>query len=96
LYSYIVKSGDVLWNTLKSRLRMIKNKFCKRIAKQENTSFSALIRKLLGEQIKEHQNSQLKSAAQALLMDYMTAEDLLAFTSLDGEDFHARGRNLAN
>jgi predicted DNA-binding ribbon-helix-helix protein len=60
-----------------------------RIAKQENSSFSALIREMLDEQIKEHQNSQLKSAAQALLMDYKTDEDLLAFTSLDGEDFHA-------
>jgi predicted DNA-binding ribbon-helix-helix protein len=61
----------------------------KRIAKQENTSFSALVRKMLDEQIKEHQKSKLKSAAQALLMDYKTDKDLLAFTSLDGEDFHA-------
>ena len=61
----------------------------KRIAKQENTSFSALVRKMLDEQIKEHQKSQLRSAAQALLMDYKTDEDLLAFTGLDGEDFHA-------
>ncbi len=60
-----------------------------RIAKQENTSFSALVRKMLDEQIKEHQKSDIKSAAQALLMDYKTDEDLLAFTSLDGEDFHA-------
>jgi predicted DNA-binding ribbon-helix-helix protein len=60
-----------------------------RIAKQENTSFSALVRKMLDEQIKEHQNSKIKSAAQALLMDYKTDEELLAFTSLDGEDFHA-------
>ena len=67
-----------------------------RIAKQENTSFSALVRKMLDEQIKEHQKSQLKSAAQALLMDYKVDEDLLAFTSLDGEKFHSWGRNLAN
>ena len=60
-----------------------------RIAKQENTSISALIREMLDEQIKEYQNSQLRSAAQALLFDYKTDEDLSAFTSLDGEDFHA-------
>jgi hypothetical protein len=44
---------------------------------------------MLDEQIKEHQNSQLKYAAQALLMDYKTDEDLLSFASLDGEDFQA-------
>jgi predicted DNA-binding ribbon-helix-helix protein len=60
-----------------------------RIAKQENTSSSALVREMLDEQIKEHQNSQLRSAAQALLMDYKTDEDLLSFASLDGEDFQA-------
>jgi hypothetical protein len=31
----------------------------------------------------------LASAAQALLVDYTTDEELLAFTALDGEDFHA-------
>ena len=60
-----------------------------RIAKQDNKSLSALVREMLDEQIKEHQNSQLKYAAQALLMDYKTDEDLLAFVSLDGEDFQA-------
>lgn len=59
-----------------------------KMAKQENISFSALVREMLDDQIKERQKSKLRSAAQALLMDYKTDKDLLAFTSLDGEDFH--------
>lgn len=70
-------------------LEVEQKRILNRIAKQENTSFSALVRKMLDEQIKAHQKSKLKSAAQALLMDYKTDEDLLAFTGLDGEDFHA-------
>ncbi|WP_321322800.1 hypothetical protein [uncultured Parasphingorhabdus sp.] len=66
-----------------------KKQILKRIAKQDNKSLSALVREMLDEQIKEHQNSQLKYAAQALLMDYKTDEDLLSFASLDGEDFQA-------
>jgi predicted DNA-binding ribbon-helix-helix protein len=60
-----------------------------RIAKQENTSFSALVREMLDEQIEEYQNSQLRSAAQTLLMDYKTDRDLLVFTNLNGEVFQA-------
>lgn len=61
----------------------------KKMAKQENISFSALVREMLDDQIKKRQKSKLQSAAQALLLDYQTDEDLLAFTVLDGEDFHA-------
>ena len=60
-----------------------------KMAKQENISFSALVREMIDDQIKERQKSNLQSAAQALLLDYQTDEDLLAFTVLDGEDFHA-------
>jgi len=59
------------------------------IAEQERTSFSALVREMLDEQIAKHQKSKLAAAAQALLNDYTTDEELLAFTALDGEDFHA-------
>jgi len=59
------------------------------IAKQERTSFSALVREMLDEQIAKHQKSKLAAAAQALLNDYTTDEDLLAFKALDGDDFHA-------
>jgi hypothetical protein len=35
------------------------------------------------------QREQLAAAAQALLADYETDDELTAFTALDGEDFHA-------
>ena len=61
----------------------------KEIAERENKSFSELVREMLDEQIEKHQKSKLAAAAQALLVDYTTDEELLAFTALDGEDFHA-------
>jgi predicted DNA-binding ribbon-helix-helix protein len=83
----------IIWRRLMKRTQIMleddKKQILKRIAKQDNKSFSALVREMLDEQIKEHQNSQLKYAAQALLMDYKTDEDLLSFASLDGEDFQA-------
>lgn len=60
-----------------------------RIAEQEDRSFSELVREMLDEQIEKHQKSMLAAAAQSLLIDYATDEELLAFTALDGEDFHA-------
>ena len=60
-----------------------------KIAKQEKRNFSELVRKMLDEQIVNHQKSVLAAAAQALLIDYKKDEDLLAFTVLDGEAFHA-------
>jgi len=59
------------------------------IAKQEDRSFSELVREMLDEQITQHQKSKLAAAARALLEDYTTDEALIAFTALDGEDFHA-------
>ncbi|HAF47979.1 MAG TPA: hypothetical protein DCL08_01905 [Anaerolineaceae bacterium] len=60
-----------------------------KIADQEKRSFSELVREMLDEQIEQRQKSKLTAAAQALLIDYTTDEELLAFTALDGEDFHA-------
>lgn len=60
----------------------------KKIAEKENRSFSALVREMLDEKIKEHQKSALAEAAKALLSDYETDPELTAFTSLDGEDFN--------
>lgn len=60
-----------------------------KIAKQENQNFSELVRKMLDEQIEQHQKSILAAAAQALLVDYTTDEELTAFTALDGDDVHA-------
>lgn len=64
-------------------------KILKKIAEQEERSFSELVREMLEKQIADHQKSRLTAAAKALLNDYMTDEELLAFTALDGEDFHA-------
>jgi len=61
----------------------------KKIADREERSFSDLVREMLDEQIAKHQKSRLAAAAQALLNDYTTDEELLAFIALDGEDFHA-------
>jgi predicted CopG family antitoxin len=61
----------------------------KKIADREERSFSDLVREMLNEQIAKHQKSRLAAAAQALLNDYTTDDELLAFTALDGEDFHA-------
>jgi len=59
------------------------------IAKQEKRNFSELVRKMLDKQIANHQKSVLAAAAQALLHDYATDEELTVFSSLDGDDFHA-------
>ena len=64
-------------------------KILKKIAEREERTFSELVREMLDEQIEKHQKSKLAAAAQALLIDYTTDEELLAFTALDGEDFHA-------
>jgi len=61
----------------------------KKIAEKEKVSFSELVRVMLDEQIIKHQKSTLADAAQALLVDYTTDEDLTAFTVLDGDCFHA-------
>ena len=64
-------------------------KILKKIAEREERTFSELVREMLDEQITQHQKSKLAVAARALLEDYSTDEELLAFTALDGEDFHA-------
>jgi predicted CopG family antitoxin len=60
----------------------------KKMANKENRSFSELVREMLDKQIAQHQKSKMAAAAQVLLHDYETDEDLLAFTDLDGEDIH--------
>ncbi len=60
----------------------------KKIAEQKNKSFSELVRDMLDEQIGQHKKSKLATAARALLADYETDEDLVAFNALDGEDLH--------
>jgi hypothetical protein len=66
-----------------------KKQILMKIADQEDKSFSELVRDMLDEQIEKHKRSKLAAAAQALLVDYTTDEELIAFSALDGEDFHA-------
>ncbi len=61
----------------------------KNISEKENRSFSELVREMLDKQIENYKKSALASAAQALLVDYTSDEELTAFTNLDGEDFLA-------
>jgi predicted DNA-binding ribbon-helix-helix protein len=61
----------------------------KEIADREDRSFSELVREMLDVQIANHQKSRLAAAANALLNDYTTDEELTAFTALDVDDFHA-------
>ncbi|MDW7754554.1 MAG: CopG family transcriptional regulator [Brevefilum sp.] len=63
-------------------------KILKKIADREERSFSELVREMLDEQIEQHQKAKLALAAQALLNDYTTDEELTTFTTLDGDDFH--------
>jgi len=61
------------------------------IARLEKRSLSSLIREMLDKQIREKQMQTLTKAAKSLLRDYQEDPELTAFTSLDGEDFHAQG-----
>ncbi|HAF62746.1 MAG TPA: hypothetical protein DCK95_10535 [Anaerolineaceae bacterium] len=61
----------------------------KEIAEQENRTLPKLVRMMRDEQIEKHQKSTLDDAAQALLVDNTTDNDLPTFTGLDGEGFHA-------
>ena len=70
-------------------LELEQKQILKKIAEKEKLSFSELVRLMLDEQILKHQKLKLAAAAQALLVDYSTDEDLTAFTVLDSEDFHA-------
>ena len=59
------------------------------IAQHEERSLSEVVREMLREQLRLRRQLQMAAAAQALLHDYQTDEELTAFRALDGEDFHA-------
>ena len=59
------------------------------IARREKRSMSDVVRDMLNRQLAERKKQELAAAAKALLPDYQNDADLTAFTSLDGEDFHA-------
>jgi hypothetical protein len=61
------------------------------IARREKRSLSDVAREMLNRQLAIRKQQELAAAAQALLADYQDDADLTAFTTLDGEDFHAQG-----
>ncbi len=61
------------------------------IAKEENQSFSNVVREMLEEEVRLRKRRQLEKAAKALLHDYETNPELTAFNVLGGEDFNAQG-----
>jgi predicted CopG family antitoxin len=63
------------------------HKKLKRMAQQEKRSLSDLTCEMLNKQLAERQRIALGAAARALLEDYQTAPELIAFVTLDGEEF---------
>ena len=59
------------------------------IARREKRSLSEVIRSMLHQQIEERKKIDLELAAKALLADYQEDPELIAFSVLDNEDFHA-------
>ena len=47
------------------------------------------VSEMLDQQIGQRKQLELAEAAQALLQDYLHDPELTAFSTLDGEDFHA-------
>jgi predicted DNA-binding ribbon-helix-helix protein len=64
------------------------HKKLKRIAKLEKRSLSDLVREILSKDLAERERQALSDAARLLLVDYQTDAELIAFTSLDGDDFN--------
>lgn len=57
-----------------------------RIAKKEGVTFSELVRDYLNSQLRARTYREMETAADALLKDYCSDNDLTAMTTLDGED----------
>lgn len=56
------------------------------IARREHRSLSDVVREMLDAQLAERRRRDMAFAAQALLADYVSDEDLTAFTALDAEE----------
>jgi predicted CopG family antitoxin len=56
------------------------------IARREHRSLSDVVREMIDVQLAERKRRDMALAAQALLADYSSDKDLIAFTALDGED----------
>ena len=57
-----------------------------RIATREKRSLSDVVREMIDLQLSARKRQELAAAAQALLSDYQTDQELTAFTTLDGEE----------
>jgi hypothetical protein len=57
-----------------------------RISRLEGRSLSDVVREMLNAQLAERKRFEMAAAAQALLTDYESDDELTAFTTLDGED----------
>lgn len=59
------------------------------IARREKKSVSKVLREMISREIQIRKREQLAKAARMAFQDYSEDTDLTAFTSLDGEEFHA-------
>jgi len=59
------------------------------IARREKRSLSDVVREMLQKQLEERMKQDLALAAKALFADYQGDPELVTFTDLDNEDFHA-------
>ncbi len=56
------------------------------IARREHRSVSDVVREMIDAQLAGRKRREMTLAAQALLADYTSDKDLIAFTALDAED----------
>ena len=61
------------------------------IARLQNRSLSDLVREYLDEQIQVHKQRQMIQAAKKLKVDYLSNNELTAFSSLDGDASNEAG-----
>lgn len=68
-------------------LREEQREYLVELAREQKSSMSEIIRKLIDEKRRINLSNRLRAAAQSLAEDYQTNDELTSFTALDGEDF---------
>ena len=58
------------------------------IARREERSLSDVVREMIRRELAHRRKREMAEAAQVLLSDYQTDEELTAFTALDGDDVY--------
>jgi hypothetical protein len=75
----------------KSRMQVLiseeQREYLTNVSSDEGISVSALLREIISQYQLRQRDLRLEQAANDLVSDYETNEELTAFTSLDGEDF---------